>query len=156
LAVSFRAVHSPPEHAARVILAFDFGLRRIGVAAGDTITRSAAPVDAIRCSDSGPDWPSLDRLLKSYAPRQLVVGSPYNADGTPGTLSKATDEFAASLTARYQLPVARVDERWSSMEASAELKARRQSGARRHRVQREDIDSLAAAIILERWLAGED
>lgn len=148
-------MHSPPDLAARVILAFDFGLRRIGVAAGDTITRSAAPIDAVRCGDTGPDWHGIDRLLKSYAPLQLVVGTPYNVDGTPGTLSTAADEFAAGLVARYQLPVARVDERWSSREASAELKARRQSGARRHRVQREDIDSLAAAIILERWLAGE-
>jgi putative holliday junction resolvase len=148
-------VHSLPDHAARVILAFDFGLRRIGVAAGDTVTRSAAPVTAIRNGDSGPDWPAVDRLLQSWAPRQLVVGTPYNADGSPGVLGKAADGFAGSLAARYQLPVARVDERWSSVEASAELKARRQSGARRHRVQREDIDSLAAAIILERWLAGE-
>jgi putative Holliday junction resolvase len=138
-----------------VVLAFDFGLRRIGVAAGDTITRSAAPVDAVRCGDGGPDWTAIDQLLRRYAPRLLVVGSPYNADATPGTLSRAADEFASALATRHQLPVARVDESFSSVEASAELKARRQSGARRHRVQRGDIDSLAAAIILERWLAGE-
>ena len=138
-----------------VVLAFDFGLRRIGVAAGDTITRRAAPVTAVHRSGTGPDWRSIEQLLASYAPRLLVVGSPYNEDGTPGRLSTAADEFAAALATRSGLAVARVDERWSSVEAGAELKSRRHSGARRQRVQRADIDSLAAAIILERWLAGE-
>jgi putative Holliday junction resolvase len=148
-------VHRAPDRPAGIILAFDFGLRRIGVASGDTISGGAAPLTAVRCGDHGPDWASIDQLLKTYAPRQLVVGTPYNVDGSRGSLADATDDFAATLAARSRLPVARVDERWSSTEASAELKQRRQSGARRHRVQREDIDSLAAAIILERWLRGE-
>jgi len=84
-----------------------------------------------------------------------VVGNPYNADGTPGTMSAAATRFAAELAGRLNLPVARVDERWSSREASAELKERRAVGTRRRRVQRADIDSVAAAIILERWLRGE-
>lgn len=148
-------MHRPPDRPAGILLAFDFGLRRIGVASGDTVSGSAAPLTAVRCGDHGPDWQAIAQLLKTYAPRQLVVGSPYNVDGSRGTLAPAADEFAAALAARFQLPVARVDERWSSTEASAELKHRRQTGTRRHRVQREDIDSLAAAIILERWLRGE-
>jgi len=140
---------------ARLILAFDFGLRRIDVASGDTISASAAPLTAVRHHDHGPDWPAIDRLLRDYSPQQLVVGSPYNVDGSPGKMSAPADGFAAQLATRYRLPVARVDERWSSAEASAALRQQRQSGQRRRRVQREDIDSLAAAIILERWLAGE-
>ena len=140
---------------ARLILAFDFGLRRIGVASADTIIASAAPLTAVRHLDHGPDWPAIDRLLRDYSPQQLVVGSPYNVDGSPGTMSAPADRFAAELAARYRLPVARVDERWSSIEAGAALKEQRQSGQRRRRVRREDIDSQAAAIILERWLAGE-
>jgi putative Holliday junction resolvase len=147
-------VHSPGSRA-HLILGFDFGLRRIGVAAADSINRTARPLVAIARRDTGPDWPALDRLLAAHAPEMLVVGSPYNADGTPGALSRAADEFAATLAARARLPLARVDERYSSLEASSQLSAERRSGQRRRRVRPEDIDSGAAAIILQRWLAGE-
>jgi putative holliday junction resolvase len=137
------------------VLAFDFGLKRIGLAAGDTLTASAAPRAAVAVSHSGPDWVSIERELRSVHPRLLVVGEPYNADGTPGKLAPAARRFAAELEKRFGLPVNRVDERWSSLEANEALKARRASGERRKRVRREDIDSAAAAIILERWFAGE-
>ncbi len=112
-------------------LGFDFGLRRIGVASGDTLTRSAAPLAAITRGARGPDWPAIERLLA------------------------AADRFAAALAHRAAVAVARVDERGSTQEAAAELKRRRAAGALRRRVQRQDIDSLAAAIILGRWLRGE-
>jgi putative Holliday junction resolvase len=105
--------------------------------------------------DAGPDWLALDRLVREHQPGQLVVGLPYNVDGSPGALMAASDEFAAALASRYRLPVARVDERYSSREASGELAARRRAGARRRRVTAGNVDELAAAIILERWLTGE-
>jgi len=137
------------------VLAFDFGLKRIGLAAGDTLTSSAAPLPAIAVSQSGPDWGSIERQLRAVHPRVLVVGAPYNADGTPGTLAAAARRFASELEKRFGLPVNMVDERWSSLEANEALKARRASGERRRRIRREDIDSAAAAVILERWFAGE-
>jgi len=137
------------------VLAFDFGLKRIGLAAGDTLTSSAAPLPAIAVSQSGPDWGSIERELRAVHPRVLVVGAPYNADGTPGTLAAAARRFASELEKRFGLPVNMVDERWSSLEANEALKARRASGERRKRIRREDIDSAAAAVILERWFAGE-
>ena len=137
------------------VLAFDFGLKRIGLAAGDTLTSSAAPLPAIAVSQSGPDWGSIERQLREVHPRVLVVGAPYNADGTPGTLAAAARRFASELEKRFGLPVNMVDERWSSLEANEALKARRASGERRRRIRREDIDSAAAAVILERWFAGE-
>ena len=137
------------------VLAFDFGLKRIGLAAGDSLTSSAAPLPAIAVSQSGPDWGSIERQLRAVHPRVLVVGAPYNADGTPGTLAAAARRFASELEKRFGLPVNMVDERWSSLEANEALKARRASGERRKRIRREDIDSAAAAVILERWFAGE-
>ncbi len=83
------------------------------------------------------------------------MGSPHNADGSAGSLSEAADRFAAALAQRSCLPVKRTDEYASSLEAAAELKSQRASGQRRRRVQRADIDSAAAAIILERWLNRE-
>ena len=71
-----------PEGQARVVLAFDFGLRRIGVASGDTVSNTAAPRGAVLVTDRGVDWPAIDRLLREYQPQLLVVGSPQHADGT--------------------------------------------------------------------------
>jgi putative Holliday junction resolvase len=148
---------SPPDARASIytVLAFDFGLRRIGLAAGDTLTRTAAPRPAVAVSQSGPDWGVVERELRALHPKLLVVGAPYNADGTPGTMAPAARRFAAELEKRFGLPVNMVDERWSSLEANEALKARRASGERRKRIRREDIDSAAAAVILERWFAGE-
>jgi putative Holliday junction resolvase len=144
-----------PEARARVVLAFDFGLRRIGVASGDTISHAAAPRAAVRVSEHGIDWPAIERLLQQFQPALLVVGSPRHADGTPSHLGPRADQFAAALAARAQRPVHRTDEFASSIEAAAELKSQRASRQRRRRVQHADIDSAAAAIILERWLRGE-
>jgi len=111
-----------PERAPRVILAFDFGLRRIGI--------------------------------KHYEPDLLLVGRPYNVDGSIGTLEVAAAQFAAAVAARSGRPVERVDERYSSLEASAQLRQARAAGTH-GRIQRADIDGLAAAILLERYLRGE-
>jgi len=144
-----------PEAQARIVLAFDFGLRRIGVASGDTISAAAAPRTAVRVTDRGVDWSAIERLLRNYRPDLLVVGSPRHADGSPSRLGALADQFAAALGARAQRPVHRTDEFASSIEGAAELKRQRASGQRRRRVQHADIDSAAAAIILERWLRGE-
>jgi putative Holliday junction resolvase len=144
-----------PEARARVVLAFDFGLRRIGVACGDTVSNTAAPATAIQVTGHGIDWPALERLLQRFQPDLLVVGSPRHADGSASGLGERADQFAAALGARAGRPVQRTDEFASSIEAAAELKRQRASGQRRRRVQHADIDSAAAAIILERWLRGE-
>jgi len=141
--------------AAHTVLAFDFGLKRIGIASGDTLTRGATPRPAVTAGKSGPDWQAIAREVRALAPAQLVVGAPYNDDGSEGALAQAARRFAAELERRFALPVHLVDERYSSLEASAQLKARRASGARARRVQRADIDSAAAAVILGRWFAGE-
>jgi putative Holliday junction resolvase len=139
----------------QTVLAFDFGLKRIGIAAGDTLTRQAAPRGAAAVSRTGPDWDVITREVRALAPGLLVVGAPYNADGSDGTLTAAVQRFAAELERRFGLPVHLVDERFSSLEASSALKAQRGSGQRRRRVQRADVDSAAAAVILERFLQGE-
>src|SRR5215467_11797622 len=141
--------------APRTLLAFDFGLRRIGIASGDTLTRAAAPRPAALSGAAGPDWEAIAREVRTLAPAALVVGAPYNADGSEGALTAAARGFAAELERRFALPVHLVDERFSSLEASAQLKEQRASGERRRRVSRADVDSAAAAVILGRWFAGE-
>src|SRR5215212_4095652 len=142
---------SPAAGAPLTVLAFDFGLKRIGIAVGDTVTSTSAPRPAIPLGN----WTAIEREVRALQPQFLVVGAPYNADGSEGVIGAAARAFAQELERRFGLPVQQVDERFSSLEANSALKDRRASGARRRRVRREDIDSAAAAIILERWLAGE-
>lgn len=149
---SGRAPAAP--RAAHTVLAFDFGLKRIGIAVGDTLTGTAAPRPAAAMLRSGPDWAAIERELRASEPRLLVVGVPYNADGAPGALTRAARRFGTALHARFGLEIAHVDERWSSLEAGAALARGRARGDRR-RLRRGHVDSAAAAVILERWLAGE-
>ena len=140
---------------AETVLAFDFGLKRIGIASGDTLTRRAAPRSAVAVGRNGPDWGAIGTAVRALGPGVLIVGAPYSDDGSEGTLARAARSFATELERRYALPVHLVDERYSSVEASAALRERRASGARRRRIRRADVDSAAAAVILGRWLAGE-
>lgn len=138
-----------------IVLAFDFGLRRIGVASGNTISGTAAPLTTLQANAGEPDWTQLTRLVAQHGAAQLVVGRPYNSDGSTHALGPASDRFAAELAQRCRMPVSRVDERYSSVEAEATLVRARQAGLRRKTVDKKDIDSHAAAAILARWLAGE-
>ena len=133
------------------ILALDFGLRRIGVASGDTLTRGARPRGAIGNGPTGPDWAALQKHLDDVRPARLAVGEPYNADGSASPLTEKARRFAAELHQRCSLPVDLVDERWSSQDAEERLRAARASGLKVRRVSAADVDATAAAVILERW-----
>ena len=135
------------------IIAFDFGLRRIGVAVGQQVTNSANPLGAIGNGEDGPDWTRIRSLIREWQPARLVVGLPLRADGTPSELSKLATAFIHDL-GRFDLPVDAVDERYSSVEAEALLKSRRKEGLR-GRISKTDIDAAAAMLIAERWLKKE-
>ena len=144
-----------PEARARVVLAFDFGLKRIGIASGDTLTRTAAPRGTFANSTSGPDWAGIDREIRLLGPDLLVVGAPYNDDGSPGRIAGLATAFAQQLAQRYGLNVERMDEGYSSTEAGSVLREQRATGQRRKAVRKGDVDSTAAAIILESWLGAQ-
>jgi len=137
------------------VLAFDFGLQRIGLASGDTLTRTPSPRGAIGVTHRGPDWDLIARAVNDAEPGLLVVGAPYNEDGSASEMTARARAFAAELGHRFRLPVAQVDERYSSLEASTALKSQRSRGLRRRHVRREDVDGTAAAVILQRWFSGE-
>jgi putative Holliday junction resolvase len=141
---------------AQIVLALDFGLKRIGIASGDTLTRAAHPRSTIVNGPAGPDWRALERVLADTRPARIAVGEPYNADGSPSPLTEAARRFATELAKRSSLPVDLVDERWSSQDAEERLREQRASGERKRRVTREDVDAAAAAVILERWFAKLD
>jgi putative Holliday junction resolvase len=141
----------PEVQAPKILMAFDFGLRRIGVACGDTVSRSAAPLDAVAVDPGGPRWDDIAALIREWQPDMAVVGLPYNVDDSESSMTRATREFAAELARRCALEVVLVDERYSSLEAEARLQAARASGRRRRRVAKSDLDAAAACVILERW-----
>ena len=136
----------------RTIIAFDFGLRRIGVAVGQDVTGSASPVGVVANRDTGVDHERIAALLAEWQPTQLVVGMPAHADGSPSPVQDYVKKFIDEL-AVYGLPVATVDERYTSVEAERVLKDARKAGTR-GRISKEQVDSAAAVFIAERYLAG--
>ena len=136
-----------------VVLAFDYGAKRIGVAVGQAATGTASPAGVIPVHGA-PDWAALERCVRDWSPARLLVGVPYNMDGTETALTATCRAFADELARRFGLPVDCVDERLTSRAATADLREARRSGARTRRVRREDIDAHAARLILETWLRG--
>jgi putative Holliday junction resolvase len=146
---------APPSlNPAYTVVGFDYGTRRIGVAIGDTLTRMARAVKTLQVKE-GKLPAGIVQLINDYAPRQLVVGVPYNMDGTDTTLTRSSMQFARELAKLTGLPVACVDERLSSREAEDALRTARAAGLKSRRVSHGDVDRIAARIVLQRWFDGE-
>jgi putative holliday junction resolvase len=133
------------------LLAFDYGRRRIGVAVGNTLTRHAQPLVTLAATDAGPDWARVAALLEEWRPVRLVVGVPYNDAPPDEGVAAEAQRFARRLRGRFGLPVDTVDEQLSSVAAHDRLRAARREG-RRGPIAKHDIDSAAAAVILQDWL----
>lgn len=134
----------------RTLLGFDYGSKRIGVAVGQEFTRSAQALRTLHNTHSGPDWPAISELIKEWQPDLLVVGLPRNMDDSPHPLAASALNFGKQLEQRYNLPVAWIDEKLSSVEAGERLA---QSGiSRAGKRDKANIDKLAAEIILQTWL----
>jgi putative Holliday junction resolvase len=119
-----------------IVLAFDFGERRTGVAIANTLTRAARPLATIDAASNSSRWDAIEALVEEWQPSAFVIGVPRHPDGTPHAMTARCERFARQLEGRYARPVARVDERYSSAV----------SGASRN------IDAEAAAVILQQWL----
>jgi putative Holliday junction resolvase len=139
-----------PDLGPKTILAVDFGLRRIGIAVGQSITGSASPLGVVRNGEEGPDFDSLGKLIDEWQPSLLVVGMPRHIDETPSDITAHVESFIEELS-RYNLPIETIDERNTSTEARAVLKSARATGSR-GRIRKEMIDSAAAVFIAERYL----
>lgn len=136
---------------AGTVLAFDFGLKRIGVAVGESLTGSARPLTTLACRQGVPDWSAVAALLEEWHPVRLVVGLPKRTDGTESDLTRAARRFGNRLAGRFGLPVSTTEEQLSSVEAERVLAER---GGRRR--DKGEVDRLAAAIILESYFAEQN
>lgn len=134
-----------------VIIAFDFGLKRTGVAIGNTLTGSATPECTLLSKNNQPDWDGITQLFKDWSPTQAVVGMPIELDGSETPLTKAVQRFCNQIEGRYNIDVDQENEQFTSIEAARRLKQLRQSG-RKKKVTKDEVDKIAAAIILENWM----
>ncbi len=130
----------------RLVLGFDFGSKRIGVAVGQELTATARELVTLNNRNGAPDWEAITGLIEQWQPDALVVGLPLNLDGTDHEVSRLARRFGNRLHGRYNLPVFHIDERLSSAEAEQQL-----AGKRQH--DKGEVDRVAARLILESWLS---
>ena len=143
---------APAIRADGTVLGFDVGMRRIGVAIGSAFGSGARAVAVVDVHAAGPDWDKIERLRREWRPDGLLVGDPMTLDGGDQPIRKRAHAFARELRARYHLPVVLVDERTSSVEAAQRFALDRAEGRKRRR-DAVALDAVAAAVIIERWLA---
>jgi putative Holliday junction resolvase len=125
------------EQAIEVILGFDFGIKRIGIAVGNTLTGQAQPLAVVKAIDNAARFKQIGELIEQWRPARLVVGEPLHPDGAEHEMTLRCRRFGNQLHGRFNLPVHLVDERYSS----AVIQAKRG----------EIIDAKAAAIILQQY-----
>jgi len=128
----------------RCVLAFDFGLNNIGVAAGQAITRTAEGITTLKAKNGVPHWSAIDELVASWRPDILLVGLPLNMDQTMSAMAERAQQFALQLAERYTQPVELVDERLTSFEA------------RGRSADRDARHAIAAQLIAETYLSQSD
>ena len=126
------------------ILAFDFGTHHIGVAVGQTVTKTSSPLAVLNVAREGKEiWNTISRLIDEWKPDRLLVGMPLNMDGTPSEMMKKVDPFLKKLQKISSIPCELVDERLTSFEAKQLMQVDSKD---------DRIDDLAAKIFLDNWI----
>ena len=133
-------------------LGFDFGMRKIGVAIGQSVTGTARELSQLKAKDGIPDWTQIEKIIQEWEVAGLVVGLPVKIDGQTQHTTYAAQKFANRLKEKFKLPVYLVDERLTTVEARQQVFD--QGGLRQ--LNKADIDSMAAKLILEQWLNEND
>ncbi|ONF42246.1 Holliday junction DNA helicase RuvA [Marinobacter lutaoensis] len=136
-----------PDTGLRRVMAFDFGLRRIGVAVGQELLGTGEPLALIPARDGIPDWARIQGLLDEWRPDRVLVGLPLNMDGSENDMCARARKFGKRLHGRFHCPVTMVDERLTSFEAKGEVIA----GGGSRDFGRHGVDDRAAVLILETW-----
>jgi putative Holliday junction resolvase len=133
-------------------MAFDFGMKSIGVAIGQSITGTASPLAALKATDGIPNWDLVASVISEWEPQALVVGLPLNMDGTEQPLTANVKRFVGRLKHKYNLPVHLHDERLSTVDAKAKLFDL--GGFKK--LTKDKVDSVSACLIYESWLLGDE
>jgi putative Holliday junction resolvase len=129
------------------VIGFDFGMRYIGVAVGETITMSAQPYTSLLATQGHPNWEEIKKLFETWQPDACIVGIPLHLDGRENNITVAAQNFMSALSTRFKIPVYGAEERLTTVEAKAHLFA--QGGFKS--LSKQAIDGLSACLILEGW-----
>ncbi|MEI4220455.1 MAG: Holliday junction resolvase RuvX [Candidatus Dasytiphilus stammeri] len=132
----------------KTILAFDFGTKSIGIAIGQNITNTATPLVSLKTINRRPDWQQIKIHICQWQPDTIIIGLPLNMDGTEQSVTRYTRWFANQIKIRFKRPIQFHDERLTTVEARHQLFVRRGWKS----LTKDNIDSLAAALILESFL----
>ena len=134
------------------VLGIDFGTKKIGLAIGDTLIRSARPLGDIPNNAGVPDWQQLLDIIAKYRVAECIVGLPLNMDGSKQRITLLVEQFAIELQSRASVPVHTIDERLTSVAAKDMIHSAKKPGKRNKLKQRGLVDAYAAKIILDDWL----
>jgi putative Holliday junction resolvase len=132
------------------VLGLDVGSRRIGVAVSDPLGITAQGLETLQRRNKRQDLVALEKVIRDYAVREIVVGLPLRMSGAEGTQSGKMQEFAEDLRKRFRLPVHMWDERLTSAEANRLLRETELSIEKRAKA----VDRMAAVLILQGWMEG--
>jgi len=130
------------------LIGFDFGTKSIGIAYGQMITKTAKPLTTLKAIDGTPTWNEIQKIIKEWLPDALVVGMPYNMDGTSSDISKEAKKFGTLLKEKFKRPVYFMDERLTTREARAQLL---ENKGLKH-LTKKAIDAASAKVILESFM----
>ena len=121
-----------------LVMGFDYGTKKIGVAIGQLLTNTATPLAIVKANNGKPDWASIENLVNEWQPKRFVVGLPINMDDSESEMSLKARRFSRQLNGRFSVPADTMDERLSSFEV--------------RNARKDAIDDLSAVVILESWL----
>ena len=133
----------------KIILGFDFGTKYIGIAVGQTISKTATPLKSLIAKNGTPDWSQITNIINEWKPSALLIGNPLNMDGTTQAITTSAENFAQILKEKYNLPIYMVDERLSTWEAKNKLNLNK---SKLNKKEITKINSLSAVILVEQWL----
>ena len=137
----------PNSESIKTVLGFDFGMKKIGVAVGQSLTGTAQPVATLKAQDGAPQWSQIQTLIDEWRPQMLVIGLPVHMDGSEQDLTKSAKRFGNRLNGRFKLPVDWVDERLTSYQAENELADLKKSSHN----DKLSVDSVSAQLIVEQY-----
>ncbi|MFW5926998.1 MAG: Holliday junction resolvase RuvX [Wenzhouxiangella sp.] len=144
-----------PEGSSRALLGIDYGKRCTGLAVGHRLTGSARPLEPVRFRDEATLESRIEAVISRWRPERIIVGLPLAGDGSETPMSRSARDFARRLEARCGIRVCLHDERLTSHAAAERHASRRREGRARRR-DKANLDSLAAALILESWMSEND
>ena len=139
-----------------VYIAFDYGLKKTGVAIAQSITKTASPLLSLKMINGEPDWEDIDSIFENFKPNCAIFGMPIQQINESNSLNERINSFSSKIEKRYQISIGFINEHLTSKIAKDKMKEQRQEGILLRQIKKGQIDSMAATIILQEWMNREE